>query len=166
MLQQAEAAGGFWNRRVSIRRLAGYLSMFSEHREDVATAKSCATCRRVADYTIGGSSSKGQRSGSTDGQSVVLQGSPLNTDCPRFGVCEMSGHIDRNGGICFEGEQVARDPRETTMLPSHPSRSLTYSCESQSSVADPLLCAQHRRASDIDTHLANILQRDMHGRTK
>lgn len=34
--------------------------MFSEHREDVATAKSCATCRRVADYTIGGSSSKGQ----------------------------------------------------------------------------------------------------------
>jgi len=40
--------------------------MFSEHREDVATAKSCAPCRRVADYTIGGSSSKGQRSGSTD----------------------------------------------------------------------------------------------------
>jgi hypothetical protein len=60
MLQEGEAAGGFWNRRVSIRRLAGYLSMFSEHREDVATAKSCATCRRVADYTIGGSSSKGQ----------------------------------------------------------------------------------------------------------
>jgi hypothetical protein len=26
----------------------------------MATAKSCATCRRVADYTIGGSSSKGQ----------------------------------------------------------------------------------------------------------
>jgi hypothetical protein len=41
------AAGGFWNRRVSIRRLAGYFSMFSEHREDVATAKSCAACRQV-----------------------------------------------------------------------------------------------------------------------
>ena len=47
MLQEAEA-GGFWNRRVSIRRLAGYFLMFSEHREDVSTAKSCATCRRVA----------------------------------------------------------------------------------------------------------------------
>jgi hypothetical protein len=32
---------------VSIRRLAGYFSMLSEHREDVATAKPWATWRRV-----------------------------------------------------------------------------------------------------------------------
>lgn len=51
------------------------------------------------------------------------------------------------------GSKPHTTPRETTMLQCHPSRSLTYSCEWQSSVADPLLCAQHRRISDTDIDL-------------
>ena len=40
--------------------------MFSEHREDVATAKILCNVPLSRDYTIGGLSSKRQRSGSTN----------------------------------------------------------------------------------------------------
>jgi len=77
---------------------------FSEHREDVATAKSCATCRRVADYTIGGSSSKGQRSRSADRLTADSPSSPQPGDeylFSRSDVCGMWVSFCRPGGNLY-----------------------------------------------------------------